>query len=570
MPRRDDGTRGGRVPSGVRRVLSVFPRYSPSFGTLDHAFGLVGVKAFMPPQGLLVITAYLPDSWEVRFLDENVRELTEADLRWAEVVLLSGMHVQRDRIHTLVARAKAAGCLTVLGGPSVSASPEWYPDLDLLHIGELGDATDELIARLAASVSPPATQEVYTTLERLPLDRFPIPAYDQLNMRDYLSGSIQFSSGCPFRCEFCDIPELYGRNPRLKSPEQVVAELDAMLARGNPGSVYFVDDNFIGNPHATGPLLEALVAWQESRGFPLELACEASLNITKRPGLLELMRQARFTTVFCGIETPETTALERMGKTQNLRSPILESIDVLNSYGLEVVSGIILGLDTDTPQTYERVAEFIEASHIPMLTVNLLQALPRTPLWRRLAAEGRLLPDDGERGSNVAFLLPEEQVVNGWRSILQRAFAPEALYARYAYQLRRTYPNRRPVPATRARLDPALLARGFATLGRVIWRVGVTGDYRATFWRMAGPTLRSGRLDELLRVTIVAHHLICFAREALRGERERSFYSPVAPTARFGRGTPPAPDRPPPVAGEQTPTGLRSAGAGRWTLQRPG
>lgn len=570
MPRRRDEPRGGRVAPGVRRVLSVFPRYSPSFGTLDHAFALVGVKAFMPPQGLLVITSYLPDGWDVRFLDENVRELTEADLRWAEVVLLSGMHVQRDRIHALAARAKAAGCLTVLGGPSVSASPEWYPDLDLLHVGELGDATDELIARLAASVRPPTAQEVYTTRERLPLESFPIPAYDQLDMRDYLSGSIQFSSGCPFRCEFCDIPELYGRNPRLKSPQQVIAELDAMLTRGNPGSVYFVDDNFIGNPHAARPLLEALVTWQERRGFPLELACEASLNITKRPGLLELMRQARFTTVFCGIETPETEALERMGKTQNLRSPILESIDVLNSYGLEVVSGIILGLDTDTPQTYGRVVEFIEASHIPMLTVNLLQALPRTPLWRRLATEGRLLGDDAEHGSNVAFLLPAEQVVAGWRSILEQAFAPEALYARYAYQLRHTYPNRRAVPPTRARLDPALLARGFATLGRVIWRIGVTGDYRATFWRVARPTLRSGRLDDLLRVAIVAHHLICFAREAVRGERERSFYSPVTPSARTQWGTPPAPGPSSAATGEQTPAGVNRPEAGRRVVQLPG
>lgn len=511
-----------------RRVLAVFPRYAPSFGTMQHAFRLAGVKAFMPPQGLLVIAAYLPEHWEVRVVDENVRPLDAADLAWCDVVMVTGMHVQREAITTVLRRAREAGVLSVLGGPSVSALPEWYPEADLLHVGELGDATDAIVARVEESLARPARQERYTTSRRLELEAFPRPAYEAIQLTDYLLASVQYSSGCPYRCEFCDIPELYGKKARMKRPEQVVAELDAMLAGGNPGAAYFVDDNFVANPQATKRLLEALVAWQKDRGFPIEFACEASLNITKRPVLLELMREARFTTVFCGIETPEVEALRQMGKTQNLRSPILESVEILNSYGMEVVSGIILGLDTDTPETYAHVLEFIESAHIPMCTVNLLQALPRTPLFRRLEAAGRLLPDGTDAPTNVSFLLPPEVVVEGWRRVLAEAFSPAAVYGRYEHQMATTYRARSSPPLTAARCSPTMLKRGLVMLGRVLWQVGVRSEERRHFWRLALPALRRGQVQEVIQVATVAHHLIAFAKDALAGAGEHSFYAPLA------------------------------------------
>lgn len=364
----------------ARRALCVFPRYARSFGTFDHAFPLLGVRAFMPPQGLLTIAAFLPADWDVRLIDENVRRVEDKDLDWAEVVLLTGMHVQQPEITRLAGRARARGRLTVLGGPSVSASPGLYPQVDVLHLGELGDATEQLVARLGRDVHPRAEQEVFATTDRLPLDRFPVPAYEFLDLRDYLLGSVQFSSGCPFQCEFCDIPALYGRNPRLKTPGQVTAELDAMLARGNPGTVYFVDDNFIGNPHAAAALLTKLVEWQQAREFPVAFACEATMNLAQRKDVLALMRQARFTTAFLGLETPDPRGLELMRKRQNLRSPLLDAVRTINSFGIEVVAGIILGLDTDDADSGRRVLEFVEASQIPVLTINLLHALPRTPL----------------------------------------------------------------------------------------------------------------------------------------------------------------------------------------------
>jgi len=517
-------THGRYRPRNRRRILCVFPRYTHSFGTFDHAFSLMGVRAFMPPQGILVIASYLPAEWEVRFVDENVRHATEADYRWADAVFMSGMHVQREYIWAINARAHAFGKLTVLGGPSVSGCPEWYPNVDILHVGELGDATERLIARLDQSVQRSERQEVYATQERLPLTDFPIPAYNRINLNDYFLASVQFSSGCPYRCEFCDIPELYGRNPRLKTPQQVTAELDAMLARGNPGAVYFVDDNFIGNRKAAIALLKELIRWQEERGYPVEFACEATLNLAQVPEVLELMREAYFCTVFCGIETPEEDALKLMHKEQNLRQPILEAVQTLNRYGLEVVSGIILGLDTDTPRTGERILQFIEASGIPMLTINILHALPKTPLWRRLEAENRIV-EKPDRESNVEFLLPYETVMQMWRECVTRAYTPEALYQRFAYQMQHTYPNRKKIPATKARVNVKSLYRGFSILARLLWQVGGCSDYRRPFWRMAWPALREGDIENVIHVGVVAHHLIQFARECAQGQGETSFYS---------------------------------------------
>src|SRR5215471_6534662 len=381
---------------GRRRILCLFPRYDSAFGMFEHAYPLMdGVRALMPPQGLLLIAAALPAGWEVRFIDESIAPATAEDIAWAEAVLVSGMHAQRRHIEDIRRRVQAAGKIAVLGGPSVSACPEYYPAFDYLHIGELGDATDELIQRLARDPSRPARQVVLTTRERRDLCDFPVPAYELAELDRYLTGSIQYSSGCPYQCEFCDIPGLYGRNPRIKTPQQIIAELDKLREGGHTNCVYFVDDNFIGNRKAAMELLPHLIEWQKKNGYPTSLACEATLNIAKRPEILEKMREAFFITVFCGIETPDPDALKAMHKDHNMMVPILEGVHTINSYGMEVVSGIIMGLDTDKPDTGNALLEFIDQSKIPMLTINLLQALPKTPLWDRLERENRLNHDEG-------------------------------------------------------------------------------------------------------------------------------------------------------------------------------
>jgi radical SAM superfamily enzyme YgiQ (UPF0313 family) len=505
----------------------MFPAYTPSFGTFSHAYRLMGVTAFMPPQGLLVIAAYLPAAWDVRFVDENIARATAEDFAWADAVFVSGMHIQAPQINDIRSRAQAAGKVAVLGGPSVSGAPELYPHFDYLHVGELGDATDRLIAALDHSVRRPAAQIVFKTDERLPLSDFPIPAYGKTPLSEYLIGTFQFSSGCPYRCEFCDIPALYGRQPRLKTPEQVTAELDAILAEpGHPSVIYFVDDNFIGNRKATREMLPHLIAWQKRNGYPLGFACEATLNIAKQPEILSLMREAAFTGIFVGIETPELEALKSMRKEHNAALPMYEAIETLNSYGLEVSSGIILGLDTDTEETGERLIEFIERSKIPMLTINLLQALPKTPLYDRLRRAGRLVEASGLE-SNVRFLRPYDEVIRSWRHTIAYAYEPRRVFGRFRHQMDATYPNKAKLPA-KGRLKAVNLRRGLMLLFNSILQLGILSDYRREFWRVFLYSVRRGQLEGALGMAFMAHHLIKFTREALAGEQNASFYSTKA------------------------------------------
>lgn len=519
------GKRSAHLPRNRRRVLCVSPRLAHSMATLDNSFDLVGVSAFSPVQGLLVIAAYLPASWDVRFIDESLGDVTDADLGWADVVLVTGMHIQRKSVERIGARARARGKITALGGPSVSSMPDSYPDFDLIHVGEVGDATDALIARLDLDVSRPKTQERFVTSERLPLSDFPIPAYHLIDLTKYMAGTVQFSSGCPYLCEFCDIPELYGRNPRLKSPDQVIAELDAMLERGNPGNVYLVDDNLIGNRKAAVALLERLVEWQRARGYPIVFSCEATLNLAQCPDVLSLMKEAAFQIVFCGIETPEIGALEQMRKKQNLRLPILDAVKTLNEYGLFVVSGIIFGFDSDTPQTGQNVYDFIEASNIPFLTINVLHALPRTPLYRRLEASGRL-HESTDRESNIDFLLPYDQVVDTWRECVVKAYEPDALFRRFDHQMAHVFPNRKKLPNSPARLNRKNLARAARMIPKMLWQMGVKEDYRRRFWRSALPAIQKGQIEELITMCITVFHLVHFGRQAAVGHVRAGLYDP--------------------------------------------
>jgi radical SAM superfamily enzyme YgiQ (UPF0313 family) len=273
-------------------------------------------------------------------------------------------------------------------------------------------------------------------------------------------------------------------------------------------------------------MLPHLVEWQKKHRYPLRFACEATLNIAKNEKLLALMREAGFITVFCGIETPEPHALRAMAKDQNLRMPLVEAVDRINAHGIEVVSGIILGLDTDDAGTADRIIEFVRASNIPVLTINVLYALPKTPLWRRLEVAGRLVADQG-RESNVDFLLPYETVLDMWRRCISTAYDPDEVYRRYAHQQARTFPNRFDYPRNERRESWENMRMGFGLLGRIFWRIGIRGDYRRAFWQMAKPALKRGKIEELIHIAVVSHHLIQFTRDCLRGAGESSFYAPA-------------------------------------------
>jgi radical SAM superfamily enzyme YgiQ (UPF0313 family) len=359
------------------------------------------VKGFMPPQGILVITALIPDEWEIKFVDENIARVTPEEFAWADVVFVSGMHIQRHRIHDITRRAHDAGKVVALGGPSVSSAPDYYPDVDLLHCGEAGDATLRLFQRLDETVERPEKQIIYRTVERLPMSEFPTPAYHRINIRDYLLGSVQFSSGCPYTCEFCDIPALYGRNPRLKSPEQVVRELDQLADGGCVSSISWTT------------ISSAIPRRPRAARRPDRMAEAARL-----PGASRLRGDAQhgrahahpgedaaglFHQLLFRDRDARPAALKAMKKGQNMRMPILEAVQTVNRYGIEAASGIIMGLDTDTDETPQALMDFAEVSQIPIMTVNILYALPNTALYTRLEKENRVLHDAEDRDSNIVF-----------------------------------------------------------------------------------------------------------------------------------------------------------------------
>ncbi len=478
----------------------------------------------MPPQGILLITGLIPLNWEVRFIDENIIPIKPEDFAWADAVLLSGMHIQREYIHDLTRRAHQAGKVVALGGPSVSSAPEYYPEVDLLHCGEAGDGTLRLLQRLDETIERPAQQMVFQTVERLPMAKFPTPAYDRIDLRKYLLGSVQFSSGCPFTCEFCDIPALYGRNPRLKTPAQIIHELD-QLADGGCNAIYFVDDNFIGNPKATQELLPHLIEWQKKRDYMVHLSCEATLNLVTHTRILEQMREAGFTNIFFGIETPESDALKAMKKGQNLRTPILEAVQMANQYGMEAAAGIIMGLDTDTAETPQAIMDFADVSNIPIMTVNILYALPKTALYERLQKEGRVLSHAENRDSNIVFREPYESVMRNWQQVIGYIYSPERLYARYKHNALHTFPNRVQPKNPLKHATWKNIRRALRIFSRLIWHVGLKSDYRRLFWDMAWRELKQAHVEDVFAIAIVAHHLITYSRECTGGKMQSSNYS---------------------------------------------
>jgi radical SAM superfamily enzyme YgiQ (UPF0313 family) len=514
--------------SNRRRIVCVFARTPDGYG-INHAYKYFrDLSAFMVPQGVLTIAAYLPKAWEVRVIDEQVTPLRDSDLQWADAVFATGTHVQRRALTEIAERAHRAGKVAVIGGPSVSARTEYYPTYDILHVGELGDATDALIAHIDRTIARPERQIVFTTKERLPLDDFPIPAYDRINFMNYYTATLQFSSGCPFTCDFCDIPELYGRTPRLKSPERVIAELEAICAYNPVGAIYFVDDNFIGNRKAAKHLLRHLVEWQKKNGYRARFGAECTLNVALDREMLELMREAYFTDLFYGIESPDEKTLEDIDKRQNIRMPLLQAVEIINAYGIELSAGMIFGLDNDGPDGAQKILRFIEDSNIPFVAPNILTALPKTPLWRRLEAEGRLLPDAPVEDPNVLYKLGQEVVLQQWREVIDRAYRPTELYRRFLHQAKHTYPNRIPVSLSRHPITREVLWALSYTLPAIVIRLGIAGRYRREFWQLSRALLKKRDIGQWLFSTTMGEHFIGFRADVLAGGLTHSIYGPRA------------------------------------------
>ena len=382
------------------------------------------------------MAALLPLTWEVRLVDCNVEDLRDEDLAWADVVMTGGMLPQQRDALAVVARAQAAGKPVVVGGPDVTASPGVYAAAEYQVRGE----AEEILAGFARDFEAGVSRGTYQAQDFPDVTRSPVPRFDLLRLEHYMNVGVQFSRGCPFDCEFCNVVELNGRKPRTKRVEQVLAELDVLRALGWRGHVDFVDDNLIGNKKAASPLLVALAGWLSDRGYPFEFSTEATINLADEPDLLALMKAAGFFAIFVGIETPDAAALVATHKLQNTRRDIADSIRTIHRAGIFVNAGFIIGFDAEQRSMAEEMIACIEATSIPVCMVGLLYALPGTRLERRLRHEGRLRPDahavgpdDADQctsGLNFDTGRERTEMLADYRTVLDRVYAPGAFFGR--------------------------------------------------------------------------------------------------------------------------------------------
>jgi len=486
-------------------ALLVHPLTPTTYWGFQHAVGIVGKAASMPPLGLLTLAAQLPPSWSLRLVDLNVEPLRDDDLEWADVVLLTGMLIHLESMREVLARARRLGVRTVVGGPAASSSPEVFAEADHVFSGESEDRLYTLVDALESGNGPRVLLPVDGA--RPQITPVPPPRWDLLKRERYVSMSLQYSRGCPFNCEFCDIIELFGRQPRTKSAVQVLRELDALREWGWKGSVFFVDDNFIANRRAVAEVLPAITRWQEEHGRPFEFYTEASVDLATQPKLIEAMVQAGFSTVFLGIETPSPEALRETQKLQNLRMELNESVERVTRAGLEVYAGFIVGFDADGPGIFEVQRAFIDSLPIAAAMVGILTALPRTQLWRRLEREGRLRRDcsgDQFARPNFTTTLPEDTLLEGYRTLLASIYQPESYYARCEKVVAQL--GKGPLPAQRA--------GALAVLLKIVLRIGILSPRRRHFWRlMARAVRRPHTLPRALALAVQGEHFIRYTRE---------------------------------------------------------
>ena len=419
------------------RVLMLYPKFVPnSFWNYTEACELVGAKYPAAPLGLITVAAMLPSDWDVRLVDRNTQPLNEADLDWADLVMIGGMLNQQPDFLHLIDLAHRSGKPVCVGGPDVSSSPHLYAKADFQVIGE----AEEIISEFISAWQRGERKGVFTA-EKFTIDvtRSPMPRYDLINFDDYLFIGVQYSRGCPFTCEFCDIIELYGRVPRTKTNDQILAELQALYDQGYRGHVDFVDDNFIGNKKNLRTLLPRLKTWLEEHDYPFEFSTEASVNIADDDQLLQAMKDTNFFGIFVGIESPDPETLVQMKKKQNTKRNIAECIHKIYSYGMFVTAGFIVGFDTEKVSMGQAMIDFIEETNIPVCMVGLLYALPGTQLTRRLAKEGRLheghdvMKVEGDQctlGCNFDTKRPLRDILVDYKAVLEHVYSPAAYAGR--------------------------------------------------------------------------------------------------------------------------------------------
>ncbi len=481
-------------------VLLLYPEFPETFWSFKHALKFIRKKAAFPPLGLLTVAALLPPEWEKRLVDTNIRPLTERDLRWADVVFLSAMIAQRASVVELVERCRAAGKRIVAGGPLFTSDHAQFPGVDHFVLNEAELTLPPFLRDLAAGTPQP----LYRTAEFPEMSAAPVPLWHLADLRRYASMSVQYSRGCPFDCEFCDVTAKFGHRPRTKAPAQVLAELDALVAHGWRGQVFFVDDNFIGNKRTLRTeLLPRLIEWQRAHRHKLTFYTEASINLADDEPLMRQLVAAGFDTVFIGIETPDDASLAECHKVQNRGRDLVADVKRLQRAGLQVQGGFIVGFDSDTTTIFRRQLEFIQQSGIVTAMVGLLNALPDTKLHARLAREGRLLGrSSGDNVDGTTNFIPRmnvDELRAGYRRLMESIYAPRPYYRRV-----RTFLREFKQPKLTLMVRPV----HWWAFAQSSVRLGIIGRERFQYWHLLAWTClrRPASFQLAVTLAIYGHH----------------------------------------------------------------
>jgi radical SAM superfamily enzyme YgiQ (UPF0313 family) len=494
------------------KVLMIWPRFPPSFWSFEAMLDLLPEETIHPPLGLLTVAALCPQNWKLKLVNRSFEDLLDRDLLWADLVMVSGMAVQKDDIRATLLRARALGKRTMIGGPYASSEPEVLLRLaDHVVVGE----PDEIFDEIATDLERGSAKRLYVIKDKPDISKTPVPRFDLLQINKYVSMAVQFSRGCPFQCEFCDIITIYGRKPRTKSPHQLLAELDVLFELGWRDLVFIVDDNFIGNHKRALELTQSLEEWQKSHNFPFMFYTEASIDLAQRPELIKAMVKANFYYVFIGIESPSEASLAEAKKYQNLRGNQLDMVRFIHSQGLWVTAGFIVGFDSDPEDIFERQTDFIERAAIPWAMAGFLQALNTTPLHDRMSQQGRLLAATTGNNfdqPNFQTLLPLPSLLQGFRQTLLSLYSPSAFYDR-AY---RSLVHWKTLKEQKATPHPFLLMLGVVI--RSIFHQGILSSYRRQYWKFLLRLLtrwsrNPPKLSMGITILLSGHHFIKYAQD---------------------------------------------------------
>jgi radical SAM superfamily enzyme YgiQ (UPF0313 family) len=464
------------------KILLVCPRFPDTFWSFKHALRFISKESTFPPLGLLTVAAMLPNSWQKRLVDMNVTSLRDGDLKWADYVFISAMAVQKESVGTVIKRCKQIGVRMVAGGPLFTSEYEEFADIDHLVL----DEAEITLAQFIQDLQNGCANHIYRTSERPDLGITPIPAWELVDLKSYSGLNVQYSRGCPFDCDFCDIIVLNGHKPRTKSKEQFISELEAIYKLGWRSGIFIVDDNFIGNKKKLKEeVLPALIAWMKSRKYPFSFITEASINVADDEELMDLMVQAGFDTLFVGIESPSEECLTECGKTQNKNRDMLISVKTLQNRGFQVHGGFIIGFDSDIATIFENMITFIQRSGIVTAMVGLLNAPTGTKLYQRLKNENRLTRKFSGNNTEISMnFIPKmeyETLINGYKHVLNTIYSPKEYYERATTFLREFQ------PATQQKVT--ITMEQCKALIRSIWIIGIKRKGRKYYWKLLVWTL---------------------------------------------------------------------------------